>query len=170
MEITPLFSAEQIRQAIRRTADEILAVLGSEEPVVVLCLMNGALWFAADLLRFLPLNYELQTIRLSSYAGAESAGILTWHNTLPDCRGKRVLVLDDVLDTGLTMKTVCEALRANGAASVLSAVAVDKQRCRTVACEADFRALVCENVFLVGYGLDFNGKFRNLPYIGHVKQ
>ena len=168
MTITPLFSAEQIRQAIHRTADEILATLGTEEPVVVLCLLNGALWFAADLLRFLPVNFELQTIRISSYTGAESAGALTWHDTLPNCRGKRVLVLDDVLDTGLTMKTVCEALRTNGAATVLSAVAVDKQGCRTVAFEVDFRALVCENVFLVGYGLDFNGKYRNLPYIGHV--
>ncbi len=168
MNIVPLYTAEQVRQAVCRTAEEILAVFGAEEPVVALCLLNGAIWFAADLLRCLPANFELQTIRLSSYAGMKSMGNITWHNALPDCQGKRVLVLDDVLDTGRTMLSVCDALRAGGAARVMSAVAIDKKGCREVEYEADFRALECEDVFLVGYGLDFNGKYRNLPYIGYV--
>ncbi len=168
MSIIPLYTAEQIQQAVRRTAEEIHAALGEEEPVVALCLLNGGIWFAADLLRFLPTNMELQTLRLFSYEGTKSRGNITWLNSLPDCRGKRVLVLDDVLDTGLTLKSVCDALWANGAALVLSAVAIDKIGCRTVEFDADFRALVCEDLFLVGYGLDFNGKYRNLPYIGYM--
>ena len=170
MNIIPLYSASQIQQAVSRTAEEIIAAFGAEEPVVALCLLNGAIWFAADLLRCLPANFELQTLRLSSYEGMQSMGNITWHSALPDCRGKRVLVLDDVLDTGRTMCSVCEALRACGATTVLSAVAIDKKGCREVEYEADFRALTCEDVFLVGYGLDFNGKYRNLPYIRYVSR
>lgn len=170
MNIIPLFSAEQIQREVHRTAAEITDFFGEEEPVVVFCLLNGAIWFAADLLRCLSPNFELQTLRLSSYEGTESSGTLTWHDSLPDCKGKRVLVVDDVLDTGRTMQEVCAALLANGAAVVASAVAVDKKGRRAVDCRPDFCALCCEDVFLVGYGLDFNGKYRNLPYIGYVEE
>lgn len=169
MNIKPLYAAEQIQDAVQKVAREVERFFGSEEPVVALCLLNGAIWFAADLLRCLPMNFELQTIRISSYEGKDSTGKLKWHNALPDCAGKQVLVIDDVLDTGLTMKEVCEALRENGAARVASAVAINKRGRRKVACEADFCALHCEDCFLVGYGLDFNGKYRNLPYIGYIE-
>lgn len=169
MNIKTLYSAEQIQEAVQRTAREIEARFGNEEPVVALCLLNGAIWYAADLLRCLPANFELQTIRISSYAGTESTGELCWHNALPDCAGKRVLVIDDVLDTGLTMRAVCETLRKAGATMVLSTVAVDKEGRRSHEFDADFASLHCGNLFLVGYGLDYNGKYRNLPYIGYVE-
>ncbi len=169
MDIKTLYTAEQIQTAVHETAARIEAHFGSEEPVIALCLLNGAIWFAADLLRNLPVNFELQTIRLSSYEGTESTGKLNWHNALPDCRGKRVLVIDDVLDTGLTMKAVCDELRAGGATDVASVVAINKEGRRNVAYEADFSALHCGDFFLVGYGLDYNGKYRNLPYVGYVE-
>ena len=169
MNIRTLYTADQIQEAIHRTAAQILERFGTEEPVIALCLLNGAIWYTADLLRCLPPNFELQTIRISSYEGMDSTGKLKWHGALPDCKGKRVLVIDDVLDTGLTMKEVCEALYANGADSVVSTVAINKNGRRNVQFEADFCALHCDDLFLVGYGLDFNGKYRNLPYIGYVE-
>lgn len=169
MNIKTLYSADEIREAVQRTAQEVETFFGSEEPVVALCLLNGAIWYAADLLRHLPANFELQTIRISSYSGTESTGKLKWHNALPDCKGKQVLVIDDVLDTGLTMKEVCNALRDNGATKIASAVAINKKGRRTVEHEADFCALHCDDFFLVGYGLDFNGKYRNLPFIGYIE-
>ena len=169
MNIRTLYTAEQIQEAIHRTAAQILECFGTEEPVIALCLLNGAIWYTADLLRCLPPNFELQTIRISSYEGMDSTGKLKWHGALPDCKGKRVLVIDDVLDTGLTMKEVCEALYANGAAAVASTVVINKKGRRNVPFEADFCALHCDDLFLVGYGLDFNGKYRNLPYIGYVE-
>lgn len=169
MNIRTLYTAEQIQEAIHRTAAQILECFGTEEPVIALCLLNGAIWYTADLLRCLPPNFELQTIRISSYEGMDSTGKLKWHGALPDCKGKRVLVIDDVLDTGLTMKEVCEALYANGAAAVVSTVVINKNGRRNVPFEADFCALHCDDLFLVGYGLDFNGKYRNLPYIGYVE-
>lgn len=169
MEIRTLYTPEQIRNAVQNVAEQIEARFGSEEPVVALCLLNGAIWYAADLLRCLPPNFQLQTVRISSYAGTESTGELCWHNALPECAGKRVLVIDDVLDTGLTMKSVCDRLRAGGAEMVASTVAVDKNGCRSEDCEADFCALHCGDRFLVGYGLDYDGKYRNLPYIGYIE-
>lgn len=169
MDIHPLYSEEEIQNATKRVAREIEARFGAEEPVVALCLLNGAVWYAADLLRLLPCNFELQTLRISSYEGTDSTGKLKWHSALPECSGKNVLVIDDVLDTGLTMKEVCTALRAMGAKDVASTVAVTKSGRREHDCEADFCALHCDNLFLVGYGLDFNGKYRNLPYIGYIE-
>ena len=168
MDIKSLYTAEQIQDAIHRVAGEVENFFGSEEPVVALCLLNGAIWYAADLLRCLPPNFELQTIRISSYEGTESTGKLKWHNALPNCAGKQVLIIDDVLDTGLTMKAVRDALLENGATRVASTVAINKKGRRNVAYEADFCALHCDDYFLVGYGLDFNGKYRNLPYIGYI--
>ena len=156
MNIKSLYTAEQIQDAVQKVARQVEDFFGSEEPVVALCLLNGAIWYAADLLRCLPANFELQTIRISSYEGT-------------DCAGKQVLIIDDVLDTGLTMKEVRDALLKNGATKVASTVAIDKKGRRTVAYEADFCALECEDFFLVGYGLDFNGKYRNLPYIGYIE-
>ena len=169
MDIHTLYSEEQVQNAVKRVAQEIEAHFGSEEPVVALCLLNGAIWYAADLLRLLPCNFELQTIRISSYEGTDSTGKLKWHNALPDCAGKRVLVIDDVLDTGLTMKEVCNTLLENGATAVASTVAITKSGRREHDCEATFCALHCENLFLVGYGLDYNGKYRNLPYVGYIE-
>ncbi len=169
MSICQLYSPGQIQEAVQQTARDIEATFGSTEPVIALCLLNGAIWFAADLLRCLPTNFELQTLRISSYEGTDSTGKLTWHSTLPECAGRQVLVIDDVLDTGCTMKEVCEQLLAKGATKVASAVAVNKMGCRKVNYEADFAAMKCEDFFLVGYGLDFNGKYRNLPFIGYMK-
>ena len=169
MTIHTLYTEEQVQAAVKCVAEQVQAHFGSEEPVVALCLLNGAVWYAADLLRRLPDNFELQTIRISSYEGTDSTGKLKWHNALPACQGKHVLVIDDVLDTGLTMKEVCDALRTAGAASVVSTVAISKSGRREHDCEADFCALHCDNLFLVGYGLDFNGKYRNLPFIGYIE-
>lgn len=169
MNIKVLYTEAQIRRAVQTIAKQVLQYFGSQQPVMVLCLLNGAIWFAADLLRNLPPNFELQTIRLSSYQGTESTGKLKWHNALPDCAGKHVLVIDDVLDTGLTLKSVCDALHAQGAAEVAAAVAIRKIGCCKVDYTVDFCALQCQDLFLVGYGLDFNGKYRNLPYIGYIE-
>lgn len=169
MNIKTLYSAEQIQESIRKVAAEVVEHFGKDEQVIALCLLNGAIWFAADLLRCLPPNFELQTIRISSYEGMESTGKLKWHNALPDMKGKQVLIIDDVLDTGLTMKSVCDTLRENGASKVAAAVAISKNGCCKVDYEVDFCALHCDNLFLVGYGLDYNGKYRNLPYIGYIE-
>lgn len=164
-----LYSAAEIDRALDRMAGEVITRLGSEQPVMVLALLNGALWFAADLLRKLPRNYVLETARVSSYGdGFESSGQLSWKSPIPDVAGKRVLILDDVLDTGLTLSTVRELFLAQGATEVLSAVAVDKTPCRKLDYEADFVGLQAGDNYLLGYGLDAAEMDRNLPDIVEV--
>lgn len=164
-----LFTAEEIQAAVRRTAAAVEAHFGTQEEVCVLALLNGALWFAADLLRALPPNFILETARVSSYGDAmQSSGTLTWLTAAPQVAGKRVLVADDVLDTGITLQQVSAALLAMGAAEVRTAVAVEKAGCRRVPAEADFTALHAGNDFLIGYGMDAAQRYRNLPYIARM--
>ncbi len=171
MKIEILFTAEQVDAALRRMAAELLARFGDDRPVKVLSLLNGALWFTADLLRLLPVNFILETARVSSYGAArETSGKVTWKTPVPYCEGMRVLVLDDVLDSGVTLKNVKAELLRLGAAEVATAVAVDKPEGRRVEFEADYVGLVAPNEYLVGYGMDADGMlYRNLPYVGVVR-
>ncbi len=169
MTLVPRISAEEIDAALHTMAQQVLARFGSSEPVQVLALLNGAMWFAADLLRLLPANYQLETVRVGSYgAGYESCGTLHWESLLPACSGVRVLVLDDVLDSGLTLHGVVASLRAHGAAEVATAVLVQKEGCQRVEVEPDFCAFHLGKPYLAGYGMDAAGLYRNLPYIAEV--
>ncbi len=171
MKLVSLISAAEIAAALRVMAGQLLARFGAESPVLVLALLNGATWFAADLLRLLPPNFQLETLRVGSYgAGYESSGTLHWQGALPLCAGQRVLVLDDVLDSGLTLHSVVEALRSAGAAEVATAVVVDKAVSRACPFEADYAAFRLGAAYLVGYGMDAAGCYRNLPYIAEVVQ
>ncbi len=171
MKLVCRIAAEEIATALHDMAQRLRAHFGEEEPVMVLALLNGATWFAADLLRLLPMNFHLDTLRVGSYgAGYESSGTLRWQGRLPDCEGVRVLVLDDVLDSGLTLRSVVEALRAAGAAEVRTAVVVDKEGCRRVPFEADEAAFRLGAAYLVGYGMDAAGHYRNLPYIAELRE
>ncbi len=169
MTLVPRVSAAEIAAALRCMAQQLLARYGAEERVLVLALLNGAAWFAADLLRLLPPNFCLESLRVGSYgAGRTSCGELRWESPLPDCVGARVLVLDDVLDSGLTLKSVVAELMLRGAAEVATAVVVDKAECRRVPVEADYAAFRLGKAYLVGYGMDAAGLYRNLPYIAEV--
>ena len=165
-----LFSQEQIEQEIARLAKEILVHYGEKEEVRVLVLLNGGLWFAATLLQKLPLNYQLESILVSSYGDGMESQELQWKSPMPKVKDTRILLLDDVIDTGKTLKNVHEALIEAGAKEVQSAVLVDKESCRIVNYQANYVGLKAGNQFLLGYGLDLAGKYRNLPYITEVKK
>lgn len=165
-----LYTAKQIAAAVNSAAERVLARFGAEEDVLVLVLLNGAMMYAADLLRRLPANYRFCTVSVSSYgAGTESSGTLTWKSPMPFVEGQRVLVVDDVLDSGLTLASLFRELRAGGAVEIAATVAVDKPARR--ACEVpDVIAALCEprDLFLVGYGMDWGEHYRNLPEIAEL--
>lgn len=167
MTVTPLISAADIAAALPALALDITRRLGGDAPVRALVLLNGGMWFASDLLRLLPAHFLVETVRVSSYgAGTTSSGRLEWHTPPPDCAGERVLVIDDVLDSGVTLQQVVATLQGKGARSVHTAVAVDKRERRRVNFSADFALFTVDGGFLVGYGMDCGGFYRNLPYIG----
>lgn len=171
MNIRPLLSARAIAGALPALAKAVAAQFEGDEPVRAFILLNGGMWFGCDLLRLLPPRFLAGTLRVSSYgAGTASSGKLAWHTPPPDCRGERVLLIDDILDTGLTLRSVSQTLLDQGARSVLTAVAVDKKERRLDGMTADFALFTVESGFLVGYGMDWAGLYRNLPYIGVVEQ
>ncbi len=164
-----LFSEDQIQAAVKRVASDICARWGTEQDVLAITLLNGALWFASDLLRALPSSYILHCLRVSSYGEAhQSSGKLTWYGELPPVQDKKVLVLDDVIDSGLTLSEIKAELMAQGASEVLCAVAIEKNPPHARSMRADFVALKAGHEFLVGYGMDEKGRYRNLPYIAEL--
>lgn len=169
MTLTPLITQEEIAQRIPTLAEEITTILGPQQQVIALAILKGGLWFAADLLRFLPLEYHLESLRLSSYGtSTTSSGSLTFIDTPAHYKDKVILIIDDILDSGLTLHTLKQKLLKQGAKSVYTCVAVTKNAPRELFIEADFSGFFLENKFLVGYGMDYAEKFRNLPYIAHL--
>lgn len=141
-------------------------------PITVVVLMKGALVFAADLMRRLPRLLELECLNVASYHGATtSSGTVEFLDArMPDVRGRRVLVLDDILDTGRTLGAVVGALRGEGAEEVRCGVMLAKERVREHDIRAEYVGFRIEDEFVVGYGLDYRGRYRNLPYIATLRR
>lgn len=139
--------------------------------LVVIILLKGALVFAADLLRRVPRPLEIECLNVASYhGGLESSGTVDFLDRhFPEVRGRHVLLLDDILDTGRTLHAVSQRLREEGAARVHTAVLLAKDKDRAEEVQADYIGFGIEDEFVVGYGLDYKGKYRNLPYVGVLK-
>ncbi|MBB5352194.1 hypoxanthine phosphoribosyltransferase [Haloferula luteola] len=138
------------------------------EVIQVVVLLKGALVFAADLTRRIPRMLEIECINVASYhGGMESSGQVNFlDHKLPEVKGRQVLVLDDILDTGLTLRAVVDRLKLEGAAQVKTAVLLAKDKERNAEVEADYVGFVIGDEFVIGYGLDYQGRYRNLPYVG----
>lgn len=136
--------------------------------LLAIILLKGALVFAADLLRRVPRQLELECLNVASYhGGLESSGVVNFlDRAFPEVRGRHVLLLDDILDTGRTLNAVAARLREEGAAAVHTCVLLAKDRPREEVVEADYTGFVIGDEFVVGYGLDYRGRYRNLPYVG----
>lgn len=165
-----LIDEKVIEKRLDGMAEEILLQC-SGDPLVAVVLLKGAMVFAADLLRRIPRILEIECVNVASYhGGTSSSGTVDFlDRKLPPVAGRDVLVLDDILDTGRTLAAVAERLRREGARTVHTAVLLAKDKVRAVEVEADYVGFVIGDEFVVGYGLDFQGHFRNLPYIGVMK-
>jgi hypoxanthine phosphoribosyltransferase len=139
--------------------------------LVVIILLKGALVFAADLLRRVPRVLEIECLNVASYhGGTESSGKVDFLDRhFPEVKGRHVLLLDDILDTGRTLSAVCQRLMEEGAVAVHSAVLLAKDKERAEHVQADYVGFEIGDEFVVGYGLDYMGKYRNLPYVGVLK-
>ncbi|MFH1377397.1 MAG: hypoxanthine phosphoribosyltransferase [Planctomycetota bacterium] len=156
---------------IAKRIEEDLRRHPAPDPVLVVGIMDGALIFMADLVRRLPLSMEWRFVKASSYGRSRTSSgtvALDWFGSM-DWRGRNVIVIDDILDTGLTMKTIVDVIREGRPNRLLSVVLLRKQTERTVAFDVDYAAFDIPDTFVVGYGLDDAGRFRNLPYIGALE-
>jgi len=165
-----LYTEEQIKRRVRGLAREIKAVYGDGEFTIV-SLINGAVMFTADLMREIDNPVRLDCIRVSSYGTrTKSVGTPQIVASLTlDIKDRDVLVIDDILDTGKTLSLVVSLARKLGPASLRTCVLLDKKARREVEFEADFVGFQIPNKFVVGYGLDFAERYRNLPCIGVLK-
>jgi hypoxanthine phosphoribosyltransferase len=161
-----LIPPERIRERVA-TLGQAIARDYHGRPVTMLGVLTGCLIFLADLVRQLDLPLRIHLIQASSYRGAATApGELRLDaEALPDLRGRHVLVLDDILDTGQTMQRLVSHVRALGPASVRAAVLLRKLGRQTVPFEPDYVGFEIPDAFVVGYGLDYNDEYRHLPHI-----
>jgi hypoxanthine phosphoribosyltransferase len=167
-----LFSAEAIAARLDEMAEELTSFY-TGKPLTVLAILNGSLVFAADLLRRIPLPLRLECLNVASYhGGMESSGVVTFlQNKLPDLEGRHVLILDDILDTGRTLHAVkCRLLEEAHPADVRVAVLLKKRKQRAEPQEADYAGFEIGDEFAIGYGLDYDGRYRNLPEVRVLKQ
>jgi len=161
-----LITEEQIARRIRKMAREIEAEFKGRETVAV-SLLNGTVMFLADLIRNLSLPLRLDFIGVSSYGtGTESGELIFTKELRLDVRGRDVLLIDDILDTGKTLERVISKLSALRPRRIKTCVLLNKAGRRLEEVEADFVGFEIPDYFVVGYGLDFAERYRNLPFVG----
>ena len=166
-----LISEEEIQEGIDRVANTITADYKGKEFSVV-SILKGSCVFASDLIRRIPIPLELAFVAAESYRKGTESGELKL-NFFPagnEIEGRNLLLVDDILDTGNTMWSLKNELLERGAAEVRSCVFLDKPARRSVEYEADYRCFEVDDLFVVGYGLDYAGRYRNLPFVGSLKE
>ena len=163
-----VISAEAIGHRVRELGTEISAVYRGREPVLVLVL-HGAFIFAADLTRALSTAHRVESLELASYAGRESSGQVRVVKDLGcDIAGRDVLIVEDIVDTGRTMAAALELLESRSPRSIEVVTLLDKPSHRIMEVSPRWIGFEIEDTFVVGYGLDLDGRFRGLPYIANA--
>ena len=160
---------------ILRRLDEIAAQISTDyhdRELTVIAVLNGSLIFMADLLRRIPLPLKLDCLSVASYhGGTRSAGEVVFRQImLPDVAGRHILILDDILDSGLTLNAIRRKLEEAKPLSVRVCVLLEKKIERAAPVEADYVGFEIGNAFVVGYGLDYMERYRNLPCIGVLRK
>lgn len=162
-----LFSAEEIAAKVQELGQRLTAHYQGKRPLVV-GILNGCFPFIADLVRAMDLELEVDFMSVSSYGDdTKSSGVVRFLKDLEGpIEGRHVLLVEDIVDTGLTLKYLTEALQTRKPVSIEICALLDKQEARTQNVEVNWRGFVCPHKFVVGYGLDYAGSYRNLPYVG----
>jgi hypoxanthine phosphoribosyltransferase len=165
-----IHSAQEVSGTVRRMAGEIAAQLADRQPLV-LSVMGGATVFAGQLLPLLEFPLDFDYVQVSRYGDAIRGGQMTWKVPPPvNVRGRVVLVLDDILDEGITLAEIRASVLALGAAACFSAVFVEKEIGRSKPIRADFVGLRVPDRYVFGFGMDVHGAWRNLPAIYALKE
>ncbi|MDR1167493.1 MAG: hypoxanthine phosphoribosyltransferase [Heliobacteriaceae bacterium] len=171
MKIKTLFGEEEIQNRVAELAEEMNKFYNGRE-VYVIVVLKGAVVFAADLIRHFNMPVKTEFIRLSSYGAntASSGKVHAVDIALPDLNGKNVLIIEDIIDTGLTAKFLLDFIGCNfKTKSTKFCSFLDKKTARVNDIEPDYFCFEVDDKFVIGYGLDYNGNYRNLPYVGYIQ-
>ena len=169
--LVPMLSAEQIAARVRELGEELTREY-SGKPLVLVCVLKGSFLFAADLARAIDLPLRIDFLGVRSYGvDTETSGVVQITNDLSrPIEHEHVLLVEDIVDTGLTIAYLMDLLRTRGPASVRVCSLLHKPARSRVAVKIDYLGFTIEDRFVVGYGLDFAERYRNLPYIGEVQR
>ncbi len=164
-----LFSEEDIRKMVEKVGKQLSRDYAGRNPLLVVVL-KGSMIFAADLMRSLTIHCEVDFMIVSSYAGKESTGIINVVQDLStDIAGRDVIIVEDILDSGKTLHKLKALLESREPSSVKICTLLDKPTGRKADISADYVGGIVGDEFIVGYGLDYDQKYRNLPYIGVMR-
>ena len=166
-----LLTEAQIQNRIRELGEVLTAEYADKNPVIV-GVLKGVVVFYADMIRQIKVPCQMDFMWLSSYAGANSTGnMLVRQDVTANIRGRHVLILEDIYDTGNSLDFTVKHLKGKEPASLKICTLLDKPERRKpgITLQADYVGFTIPNAFVVGYGLDYNEKYRNLPYIGVLK-
>lgn len=162
-----LISAEALQQRVAELAAEINRDYAASERFICVGVLKGSVFFLVDLVKRLDLPVAIDFFQTSSYGGGTSPGEVRIRKDLDlPVRDADVLLVEDIVDTGYTLRTILDLLRWRGARSVKLCALLDKTPARRVDVPIDYRGFPIDDLFVVGYGLDYAERYRNLPYIG----
>lgn len=165
-----MYEEEEIQKRIKEVAEEIDKDYEGKE-IVVVSVLKGAIFFTVDLVKKMKTPITLEVMQVSSYSGTESTGNIIVKKDLDNSiEGKDVLIVEDIVDSGRTLKYLKEYLISQNPNSVKIAVFMDKKERRTVDIDIDYTGFVIPNKFVVGYGFDVDEVGRNIPYVGYIDE
>lgn len=162
-----LIDEGSINRRVQELGRELAAQFHDGREVVLVAVLTGAVVFVADLMRAIPTRVKISMVSVASYGASTTSQGAVLASALPsNIQGKHVIVVDEILDSGGTIRLVRDRLNANGAASVQACVLLRKQRPQALETPCELVGFDIPDVFVVGYGLDFNDEFRNMPFVG----
>lgn len=164
-----LISEEEIKRHVAQIGAQISKDFAGKEPIFV-GVLKGCFIFMADLMRYVTINCSMDFMAVSSYSGTTSTGAVKINKDLSeDIEGRHLILVEDILDSGVTLNYLKNYLSVRRPASITIATLMDKPARRKADIFADYSCFEIPDAFVVGYGLDYNEKYRNLPYIGVLK-
>lgn len=164
-----ILDTEQLKRIVDTLAEQLSSDFSGVDNPLALIVLEGAKYFAEDLIGKLNFSLDAEYINASSYSGTASTGHVKIENSqqIEDAiRGRNILLIDDIYDTGLTLHKLLQWLQTCGAGSVKTCVLLEKDIPHEKHIDIDYLGSSVEDAFLIGYGLDYNGQYRDLPYIG----
>lgn len=164
-----LISEEKIQERIDELAKQIYADYKGQE-ITFICILKGSIFFTVELAKKIPSDINFEFIRVSSYHGENSTGVIKMKVDLQgDIKDKDVIIIEDIVDTGRTLSYLKEYLKSKEPKSIKICSMLDKKERRICKLDADYVGFDIPDKFVVGYGLDVDEKYRNLPYIGYFE-
>ncbi|HZK01229.1 MAG TPA: hypoxanthine phosphoribosyltransferase [Anaerovoracaceae bacterium] len=166
-----MISKEDIKRRVAELGEEISKDYKGQS-ILTICVLKGAVLFLSDLIRELNVETKIDFMAVSSYgASTKSTGVVRILKDLDsNIEGENVVIVEDIIDSGLTLKYLTEYLQARKPKSLKICTLLDKPERRTADIKADYIGFSIENKFIVGYGLDYNQRYRNLPYISYLEE